>query len=180
MNKNSAVKIANAGWVECNGSFTIFLTASQRTWGTTVSGWIAKLNDRLYGISEEALFILEKVGPVLNPPCYTGVTIVTERVQGSGISMEEATLVSSSLGLRSLPAICACLLREGVCDSLMSKRGITRIVVMHEPIQDSAGILCRLSLFFDGEGSWLDVFYDGDDEEWLHQDIAFAYSGFPN
>ena len=68
----------------------------------------------------------------------------------------------------------ACLIRENFSDEEIEAMGLWWIIVMHEPIEDSDGLLRLLGASRDGNGRWLNAYYDNPDFGWS-RDIGFAF-----
>jgi len=60
----------------------------------------------------------------------------------------------------------ACFIREMFTDKEIKAMGLTWIIVMHEPIKDSRGVLHLLSVDRDDLGQWLRTYYGSPDRQW--------------
>lgn len=146
--------------------------------GTTGEQWIARLESKGYHVSDYAKSLLrsEDFKPT------SGVT--TEIAVLKGMIFKDADRVTKKIRKNAEDrkfftpnAEVACLIREMFTDEEIKAMGLSWIVTMHEPIQDSGGDLCLLNASRLSDGSCLSACYGGLGCQWSGgSGFAFAIS----
>ena len=144
--------------------------------GTTGEAWIPRLESKGYRLSDYAKQVLlskdfkpttGKVNPVtvLKGDLFSDENRVTEKIR------EEA----KKHNLTNLNAETACLIRENFSDEQLKAMGLLWLVVMHEPIKDSGGDPSLLGVSRNGDGRWLNTYYDNPGGRWV-RGYGFAFA----
>ena len=141
-------------WREQDGVIRSSVTSD----GTTGPDWIVRLEKKGYRLSDYAKsFLRSKDFQPTN-----GVT--TEIAVLKGMLFEDSNRITKNIRAEAEHrefeqpnAEVACLIREKFSDKELEEMGLYWIVVMHEPIKDSAGDPGLLASFRGGGGRWLDA-----------------------
>ncbi|MDD4607334.1 MAG: hypothetical protein PHS07_03345 [Patescibacteria group bacterium] len=143
-------------WHERDG-IIYFSVASD---GTTGEGWIKRLEDQGFNVSDYAQSVLRS--PDFKPT--KGVTRKIAIIRGTTWDDRDRTTKNirakaSELGFTTPSGEVACLIRERFSDEEIKAMGLWWIVTMHEPIYvDGDPLLLRSDS--DGAGSRLGTLYD--------------------
>ncbi len=147
-----------AKWREQDGIIYFSVTSD----GTTGEEWITRLASKGYCVGDYAKQVLRS--PDFKPT--SGIT--TEVAVLKGLLFGDSDRITSKIRaeakrrkLNKPNAEVACLIREHFADEEIEAMGLWAIVVMHEPIEDSAGDPSLLNANRDGNGRSLGAF-DGE------------------
>lgn len=164
----------NHKWCEYGGIIYFSVTSD----GTTGEGWITRLESRGFRVGEYAKQLLRSAD--FKPT--TGVTTDIAALKGTlfedddRITKKIRTL-ARGLKFEAPNAEVACLIRDKFSDEEIEAMGLTWIITMHEPIEDSDGYPGLLGAGRDGSGRWLRAYSGRPDDRWVRDDgFAFAVS----
>ena len=150
-------------WREQNGIIYFSVTSD----GTTGEEWIKRLDRKGFRVGSYAKSVLRSKD--FKPT--SGVT--TEIAVLKGTLFEDHNRITKTirseaekLKLGKPNAEVACLIREIFSDEEIEAMGLTWIVAMHEPIEDSDGYPLLLGADRLGGGRWLGACCDGPDGGW--------------
>lgn len=159
-------------WREEDGVIYFSVTSD----GTTGEDWIKRLSRNSFWIGDFAKQVLRS--PDFRPT--SGVT--TEVAVLKGMLFEDNDRITKKICVEadkrklSKPNVeLVCLIREKFTDEEIEAMGLWRIVVMHEPINDSRGSLALLCADRYNLGRWLDAYYGMPGSEW-GRDSGFAFA----
>ena len=159
-------------WREQDGVIYFSVTSD----GTTGPEWIGNLESKGFRVGDYAKQVL--CSSDFKPT--SGVT--TEIVVLKGILFEDSDRITKKIRaeankrkLEKPNAEIACLIREKFTDKEIEDMGLTWIVAMHEPIEDSDGGLDLLGAHRRGDGRWLFA-YDGRPAFRWHRYDGFAFA----
>ena len=159
-------------WREEDGVIYFSVTSD----GTTGPQWIERLEAKGFRIGDYAKSVLRNE----NFKPTNGVT--TEVAVLKGMLFEDNKRITKNIrteatnrSLETPNAEIACLIREKFTDEEIKAMGLTWIVAMHEPINDSDGDSSLLSADRDGGGRWLDACCDKPGSGWFRE-LGFAFA----
>ena len=160
-------------WREKDGVIYFSVTSD----GTTGEEWIARLEGKGFRVAEDSKSVLrsEDFKPT------TGIT--TEVAVLKGMLFENNERITKNIrkvaGDRKLEtpnAEIACLIREMFTDEEIKAMGLTWIIVMHEPIENTNGVPCLLRVFRGVGGLWLYPHRGEPDERYPRGSGGFAFA----
>lgn len=137
-----------------NNYFICFSVASD---GTTGEEWIERLISKGFRVSKQAqeILISKRFEPTT---CETKEIVI---LKGTFWEEKSSRLIANirfqaeKFGLLTPDPEIACLIRERFIDRDIEDMGLSRIVVMHDPIEDNNGYTSLLNANTSGTGSWL-------------------------
>lgn len=156
--------VSTPRWREENGVIYFSVTSD----GTTGEGWIVRLIAKGFKVGDYAKSVLRSAD--FKPT--NGIT--TEIAVLKGLLFKDNQRITKKIRAEATKrkmtkpnAEVACLIREMFSDEEIKAMGLSWILTMHEPIEDSYGGLellyaCRDS----GGGSWLSAGYGNSDGSW--------------
>ena len=154
---NGVPQIGGFRWFHGQEKGELCLEITRHRYGNIHTGgdWVGRLTHLAMKVSEDALFVLTSGNyvPYTDPKCL--LTVVRNPVTYSELEKE-----FRNMRLLPPPLAVACILREVCLDYMLEDMNLMRIIVMHEPVLDVDGNPCRLGIFQDGSGNWLDVYYE--------------------
>ncbi len=167
------------------------LTATPRPWcheedgtirfsvtsdGTSGRDWISRLEAKGFRVSDYAKQLLR------SPSFQPTNSITTEVVMLPGKLFTDSDRMTKNIraeaakrNLATPNPELACLIREKFMDKQIEEMGLTWIIAMHEPIQDSDGVPELLGAVRGDGDSWLRACYGNPGNRWGH-DNGFAFS----
>jgi hypothetical protein len=162
-------------WHEQDGVIYFSVTSD----GTTGEDWIPRLESKGFRVGDYAKQVL--CSPDFKPT--SGVT--TEIAILKGMLFEENNRITKNIRaeadkrkLLKPNAEVACLIREKFTDKEIEAMGLTWIIAMHEPINDSDGAPALLNANRNGAGQWLGSCDDRPGRSWDRED-GFAFEVLP-
>ena len=146
--------------------------------GTTGEEWITRLESNEFHVGNCAKQVLRS--PDFKPT--NGVT--TEVAVLKGMLFKDQSRITKNIRaeadkrkLKKPNAEVTCLIREAFTDKEIKAMGLTLIVAMHEPINDSDGDPSLLGADRYDDGCWLNAYNGSPDFRWNSDDgFAFAVS----
>ena len=146
--------------------------------GTTGEEWISRLESKGYCVSDYAKSLLRSVD--FKPT--NGVTTEIAVLKGN-IFLDKNRITkkirdeAAKRKLIKLNTEVACLIREMFTDKEIKAMGLSWVVTMHEPIEDSNGVLYLLGTDPDpdSDGGWLGAYYAEPDNHW-DSDGGFVFA----
>ncbi len=137
--------------------------------------FVRDLKQAGYHIDDWALNVMLRAPFV----AMSGVTYSLGIIKGEEFSDNERMISNiraeaARRGWRTPPIEVATLLREVVSDEDIERMDLVWLVVMHEPVIDSDGNACLLSLSCRAGGRRLDTCYDQSDDQYFH-DGGFVF-----
>ena len=158
-------------WTEKDGVICFSITSD----GTTGPDWICRLEKEYSWISKWVKEILNS--PDFNPT--SGVTTEIAVLKGELFSDRERTTdnIRSEADKRKLQtpnAEVACLISEKFTNKEIEAMGLSYIVTMHKPVNDSDGGSNLLLTHRHDNESWMPPYYDCPGHEWS-RDGGFAF-----
>lgn len=156
-------------WYEDDGTIHFIVTTD----GTDGEAWIKRLEDGHHSISDDARKVLLSPSFRVTKDVTTGIVVMKGNLfSDQDRTMQNIHAEAIKRGYLAPNPEVACLIREKFSDHLIGqKMGLWGITVMHEPVDGSAGLLHRLYVHYDDDGSWLDTYSH---ERW-HEDEGFAF-----
>lgn len=159
-------------WREVDGVIYFSVTSD----GTTGEEWIARLEKKGYHVSVYTKILLRSGDfkptsgnttaiAVLKGVIFKDVDRITKKIRAEA---ERRKLTKPNVEV-------ACLIREMFTDKEIEDMGLSWIVTMHEPIEDSTGALSLLRSYRYGNGSCLYPRCDDPDGYW-DSDGGFAFA----
>ena len=159
-------------WREQDGIIRFSVTSD----GTTGEGWITRLESKGNKVSPYAKQVLRSTA--FQPT--NGVTTEIAVMKGSLFTDDDR--ITSKIRAKAKEyqfqtphAEVACLIREMFTDEEIKEMGLTWIVTMHEPIEDSDRYPYLLGTDRRGGSPWLDANDDEPGDGW-NRDIGFAFA----
>ncbi|MFH1046781.1 MAG: hypothetical protein V1738_00620 [Patescibacteria group bacterium] len=158
-------------WCERDGVICFSVTSD----GTDGEGRIARLEGKGFRMGKYAKKILRS--PDFVPTC--GVTYDIAVLKGELFADDDRTTAkvrkeAERRGMSAPNAEVACLIREKFSDADLTAMGLTWLVTMHEPIEDSAGGSRLLDANRDDGGRCLTAYHIRPDER-CNRDGGFAF-----
>lgn len=149
-----------------------FVIASNGLNPCDVSGYLASRGSTV-GMYAESIISHPSVTVTNNVTYLMGVLFGDEFTESARTS-DNIIKKASYRGWGAPPVETAHLLREKVSDEILKQLGLWRLVVMHDPLPDSRGILSRLALSRSGEGQYLGARSGRSDAPW-NEDDGFVF-----
>jgi len=161
-------------WREEDGVVYFSVTSN----GTTGEGWIRRLESKGFRVGDYAKQVLRS--PDFKPTQDTLAKVAILK----GMLFEDNDRITKKIRteadkrkLFKPDAELACLIREKFTDKEIEAMGLVWIVTMHEPIKDSDGDPNLLNANRNGDGRWLNAYYDRPGNRWNRESgFAFAVS----
>jgi len=161
-------------WGEENGVIFFSVTSD----GTTGEEWVKRLESKGFHIGSYAKSVLRSAD--FKPT--SGVTTEVAVVKGVLFKDDDriTKIIRAEADKRKLEkpnAEVACLIREKFSDEEIKAMGLGWMVIMHDPINNSAGDPDLLGAGRDGDGRWLDAYFGEPGYRWGRgHGFAFAVS----
>lgn len=144
------------GWTE-EGDIIRFTVKSNGYSGEKI---INNAKNKWYKIDEDALYVLRSEDfRTSNNVTYNIAVIKGKPFKNKkfNFEIEEVLKLARKLKFKIPPALIAPLIREKFSDRDLASMGYHRIVIMHQPIKCSCYLKHRLSVNWEGHGSYLGV-----------------------
>lgn len=139
--------------------------------GRTGVEFIHSLEKAKYNLGDWAKEVLKKPTFISTTgQKYKLVVIKGEEFSDNDRITSKIRAEAAKRGYLTPPAEVTPLLREHLSDEEIKRRGLYWLIVMHEPIADSAGHPSVLGLSRSDEGRWLNAFDGSARRKWLHDD----------
>jgi hypothetical protein len=163
-------------WQEENCVITFTLPPTD---GTTGEQWITRTESKGNRVGDYAKqLLLSKGFKPTTGVIYTVKVLKGELFSDSDRITSKIRAEAKKRKLQTPNAEMACLIRENFSDEELKEMGLWWIVVMHEPIKDSDGVLKLLLTYRLGGGQWLDS-CDGDPGNVWARVNGFAFAQGP-
>ena len=144
-------------WREQDGVIYLSVTSD----GTTGSEWIKRLKKKGFRLSDCAKSVLRSPDFKPTSGVKTDVAVLTGTLFADNDRITWKICAEAEERTLSKPnAELACLIREQITNEEIEQMGLLSIIVMHEPINDSAGVPGLLDANRGSGGRLLDA-YDG-------------------
>ena len=164
-------------WREENGVIYFSVTSD----GATGEEWISRLEGKGFRESDYAKSILRSSnfhptsGKTTEVVVLKGMLFGDNELYSNNIRAKAKSGEFTGRNLSDPNAELACLIREKFSDEEIEAMGLSAIVTMHEPIEDSGGSPRLLGASRGGDGGWLNACWDDPGSEW-RRDCGFAVS----
>ncbi len=166
------ISVTEPKWREQNGVIRFSVISD----GTTGDEWIKRLFKKGFRLGNFVRSILLSPDFKATSGMKTEVIILKKMFFDNGKRTTDNILAFATENNFTRPnPETACLIREMFTDEEMESMGLSHIVIMHDPIEDSAGLLCFLGVSSRGFGRCLSAYYSGFGSTWNCFDgFAFA------
>ncbi|MFW0837448.1 MAG: hypothetical protein ACKKL5_00400 [Candidatus Komeilibacteria bacterium] len=167
------LKVMKSFWIEKDGIIHFSVTSD----GTTGPERIKRLEDKGFCISDFAKRLLNSSEFKPTNGITAEVAVLKGDLFSDGDRITKKIRAYAKKQKFTIPnAEIACLIREQFTDEDIKVMGLSWIIAMHEPIKDSDGDPSLLSTLREGDGHWLDAYWDEPDGRWNYNcGFGFAF-----
>ena len=145
------------------------------TTGRTGEQWIAHLEQQKCHVGDYAKQLLRNVKfMATNGATYTLAIITGDEFEDADRTNQNVRTEAYKRGYVDPTVEVAPYLREIFSDEDLKKMGLWALIIMHEPIAASGGILYLLGVNRHGNGRWLNACYGEPDRRW-YREIGFLF-----
>lgn len=146
-----------------------------KTKGISGENWIKRLEKKKYNVSDYAKQLLRGAKFVAtNGVTYTLAMIMGDEFEYNDRTNQNIRAEAYKRGYLDPSVELGPYLREMFSDEDLKKMGLYALVLMHEPILDSDGVLHMLGANRIDLGRWLDTFYGTPGHRW-DREVGFMF-----